>query len=120
MGAADDGNHRLFQAGKVEGPAKQGQRVGRKGGKIEQRGIEVLLTGLLLFGAPVVVDGKKNGAVLPTGAAQVNGRLAAVTADLEAGPQARGLQGQVVEPLPFLRVQETLDGVDEFWVYWVG
>ena len=61
------------------------QRVDAPGLRIDEVGLVVLPPGLVLLGAPVVVDGEQRGARGLGGRAEVDGRLAAPGPDLDEG-----------------------------------
>ena len=89
------------------------ERIDPAGLRVQQRGIEVGLPRLLLFGPPVVVDGKQDGAVLPAGRTQIKRRFPAITPNLKARPPAPGQQRGIVETPSFGFIEKALDIANE-------
>ena len=73
---------------------------------IDEVGLVPLPTGLVLLGPAVVVDREQDGVAVLRGGAEVDGRLAAVAADLEHRAVDRDAGGRVVEREPFVRRHE--------------
>ena len=85
---AYDGNDGILQAAARNGLPEKTERVDPAGGRVDQVGVAVFLTGLLLLRSPVVVDGEEHAAGgLETGP-QIKGRLAAVAPNLKPRPEA--------------------------------
>jgi hypothetical protein len=77
---------------------------------IEKGSIEILLTGLLFLRSAMVVDGKKDGFLFPTRPTDIIGGFAAVASDFQAWPLFDRIQCGFIQPPPFVRSQEALDG----------
>src|SRR5262249_41513872 len=86
------------------------QRVHATGRGVDDLGIVMLPTRLVLLRPAVVVDREAHGAGLASGGAEVDGRLAAVGADLEQRADPSALQARVVQGEPLRVGHEALRG----------
>ena len=76
---------------------------------IEQFRIEIFLTRLLLFRAPVVVHREEHITGARTGRPQVDRRFSAIAADLEARAQPGRRLRQLEQGAALLRIEKALD-----------
>ncbi len=107
---ADDGDHGVLESGVLDRAAEERQRVHAAGLGIDDLGVVVLPPGLVLLRAAMVVDAEQHGAAGTRRRAQVHGRLAAVAADLEEGPDGRRVAAGGVEREPLVVGHEPLGG----------
>ena len=87
---SDDGDHRVFELGVVDGGAEERQRVHLAGAGIDDVEVVMLPARLVLLRAPVVVDGEQHRARTFGDVTEPDRRAAAVRADLEHGKPRAG------------------------------
>ena len=80
----DDPDDGLLEIGVEHRLSEPCRRVERAGMRVDQRGVVILPTGLVLLGAAVVVDGGEKSTVCLGDRAQEHRRLSAVRSDLDA------------------------------------
>lgn len=98
----DDGDHDVFEPRVLDRPSEERQRVHAPGAGVDQPLVVVCPAGLVLLRATMVVDGVEHAATLASRGTQVDGRLAAVRADLEQRPVRGGLATRVVQRPAFV------------------
>ena len=86
----DQGDHHVIETSPVDGPPEVGQGVEQAELGVDEIGLVPLPAHLVLLRAPVVVEAIQHRGRPAGHRAQIAGRLAAVAADLEEGPE-RGI-----------------------------
>ena len=109
--AADHRDHRVLEAGVVDGLAEVRERVHLADGGVDEVGLVPLPPGLVLLGASVVVDGEQHPAELASRGAEVHRRLAAVGAHLEERAVDRHGRRRLVERQSLVRRHEAARGL---------
>ena len=105
---ADDRDHDVLEAGRVDRAPEERQRVHAPGLGIDDLGIVMVPTRLVLLRAAVVVDGEAHRLRLAGRRAEVHRRLPAVRADFEQRTDRAARDAGVVQREPFVVGHEAL------------
>lgn len=94
---ADDTYHDVFEIGREDRAPEERQRVHTPRLRVDDLGIVVLPSLLILLGAAVMIDGEQHRPRIARRGAEVDRRLPAIGTDLEQRPEPTGLPGGIVQ-----------------------
>ena len=103
----DNRDYRVFQIQVMYGLSEEPEGVYQAGFLIQQIRVEIFLPRLLFLGAPVVINGEKDAALLPAPGSDISGGFSTVASDLKAGADPARFPGKFVEPKTFFAPDES-------------